>query len=125
MRFLHTAVRAVLTFSIIVLIAVFFAGPSRFAVWFRTSMHRIANWLGGESDRAGWTWLGPSAFVVRTKGICASSPAAIVFATLLLWKHPTPVRIVGIGLVTLVVLTIIEYFGREPDAAPVPTLATA
>ena len=37
LRFLHTAVRAVLAFSIVVLIAVFFAGPSRLAVWFRAA----------------------------------------------------------------------------------------
>ena len=45
-RFLDTAVRAVLTFSIVVLITVFFAGPSRFATWFRA---RVA--VGGRLAR--------------------------------------------------------------------------
>ena len=47
-RFLDTAVRAVLTFSIVVLITVFFAGPSRFATWFRCACR-----LGGRLARLG------------------------------------------------------------------------
>ncbi len=56
-RFLHQSVRAVLFLSVIVIIAVFFAGPSRFAVWFRTRVRQGANWLGRESDGpAGSGW---------------------------------------------------------------------
>ena len=88
-RFLHTAVRAVLAFSIIVLIAVFFAGPSRLAVWFRSRVQWVANWLGSESDRAGWGWLAPNAFVVRTKGVLRIVILAIAFVGLAL-DHPSP-----------------------------------
>ena len=66
-RFLDTAVRAVLTFSIVVLITVFFAGPSRFAIWFRARVRWTADWLGSESEHAGWDWLAPNGFVVRHK----------------------------------------------------------
>jgi len=42
---------------------------------------------------------------------------------LVLWNHPTGLTIIGIGIVTLIVLGIIEFFGREPaaDTAPAPT----
>ena len=48
-RFLHTAVRTVLSYSTVVLIVVVFAGPSRLAVWFRSRVRWIANWLGSET----------------------------------------------------------------------------
>ena len=122
LRFLHTAVRAVLAFSIVVLIAVFFAGPSRLAVWFRSRVRWTANWLGSESEHAGWLWLAPNEFVVRRKAALRVIAATLAFLVLVLWKHPTPLRIVGLGIVTLVVLGIIEFFGREPatDTAPSP-----
>ncbi len=114
LRFLHTAVRSVLAFSIVVLITVFFAGPSRLAVWFRTRAKWTANWLGTESEHAGWDWLAPKAFVVRSKAAMRSITAALAFLVLLFWKHPTPLRIIGLALLTLVVLAVIEFFGREP-----------
>ncbi len=123
LRFLHTAVRAVLAFSIVVLVAVFFAGPSRLAVWFRSRVRWTANWLGSESERAGWYWLAPNGFVVRRKAALRIVAAALAFLVLVFWKHPTPLRIVGLGVVTLVVLGIIEFFGREPATDTAPTRA--
>jgi hypothetical protein len=117
-RFLHTAVRAVLTFSIVVLITVFFAGPSRLAVWFRSRVRWTANWLGSESERAGWHWLAPKELVVRRKATLRVITAAVAFVVLFLWQHPTPLTIAGVGIITLVVLAVIEFFGREPEADP-------
>ena len=116
LRFLHTAVRAALAFSIVVLIAVFFAGPSRLAVWFRSRVRWTANWLGAESEHAGWHWLAPNGFVVRRKPVLRIIATALAFLLLVLSKHPTPLLIVGLGIVTLVVLGVIEFFGREPAA---------
>ncbi|HEY7438013.1 MAG TPA: hypothetical protein VIC35_01325 [Acidimicrobiia bacterium] len=116
-RFLHTSVRAVLTFSAIVLIAVLFAGPSRFAVWFRSSMRWCANWLGAESEKAGWDWLAPNALVVRRKKVLRIVVAAIAFLVLFRWHHPTPVTVIWVGVITLALLGLIEFFGREPEPA--------
>ncbi len=124
-RFLHTAVRAVLTFSIIVLITVLFAGPSRFAVWFRSRVAWAADWLGSESHRAGWDWLAPNGYVVRNKRTLRIVVAALAFLWLLATRHPTPVSIIGIGIVALAALAIIEFFGRNPSTAqPTPTATT-
>ena len=120
-RFLDTAVRAVLTFSIVVLIAVFFAGPSRFATWFRARVAWAAGWLGSESERAGWDWLAPNGYVVRHKRMLRIVTAVLAFLWLVLTRHPTPVGIVGIGIVALIALAIIEFFGRKPSTAAVPT----
>jgi hypothetical protein len=122
LRFLHTAVRAVLAFSFVVLIAVFFAGPSRLAVWFRTRARWTANWLGAESEHAGWHWLAPNAFVIRWKAVLRIVATALAFALLVLSKHPTPLRILGLSILTLFFLAVIEFFGREPanDGALTP-----
>ncbi len=122
-RFLRQSVRAVLFLSVIVVVAVFFAGPSRFAVWFRTRARQTANWLGHESDVAGWHWLAPNAFVVRRKNGLRIVVAAVAFLILFRWKHPTPMVILDFALVVLLLLALIEFFGREPlpgEPAPVP-----
>jgi hypothetical protein len=91
-RFLHTAVRAVLTFSIIVLITVLFAGPSRLATWFRSRVAWAADWLGSESNRAGWDWLAPKRYVVGHKRTLRIVTAALAFLWLLLTitRHRSP-----------------------------------
>lgn len=124
-RFLHTSVRAALSFSIIVIIAVFFAGPSQFSRWFRSRVRQAASWLGEQSDHAGWTWLSANTFVARRKAVLRVIVAAIAFLALFRWKHPSPSVILWIAIVTLVVLAVIEFFGREtPIEARSPSPVT-
>jgi hypothetical protein len=117
LRSLHTSVRAVLFLSAIVVIAVFFAGPSRFSVWFRIRVRQGANWLGVQSDQAGWQWLAPNAFVVRRKRGLRIVVAVLAFLVLFRWDHPTPLVIFDIAVVTVLILALIEFFGREPVPA--------
>lgn len=113
-RFLHTSVKAVCFLSIIVIIAVFLSGPSRFAVWFRLRARQTANWLGAQSDAAGWEFLAPNAFVVKRKKGLRIVVAALAFLVLFRWKHPTPSIIIYLSIVTVVALAVIEFFGRVP-----------
>jgi hypothetical protein len=125
-RLLHTSVRAVASFGLIIVIAVFFAGPSRFARWYRTRVRWTANWLGHETSQAGWSWLGPNDFVVRSKAVMRIVVAVLGFLVLFFWKHPTPSDILLLAVVTLLLLAVIEFFGREPlvaDEPPVPVAA--
>lgn len=117
LRSLHTSVRAVLWLSAIVVVAVFFAGPSRFAVWFRLRVRQGANWLGQQSEEAEWSWLDPNGFVVKRKRGLRVVVAALAFVVLFRWSRPTPVVILGVALVTLLVLAVIELLGREPIPA--------
>jgi hypothetical protein len=119
LRFLHTSIRAVLTFSVVVLIAVIFAGPSRLAVWFRSSARRLAAWLGKESDQAGWKWLSARTVVVQHKGLFRTIAAAVAFLLLFRWTHPTPAVVLWVAVALLAVLAIIEYLGREPTATEI------
>jgi hypothetical protein len=115
-RLLHTAVRAVLSFSIIVIIAAIFAGPSRLAVWFRRSVRRIVNWLGNESDKAGWRVLSAKAFFIRRKGVMRIIAALVLFLVLFRWDRPTPMVVFWLAVLLLLLLVVIEFFGREPLA---------
>jgi hypothetical protein len=120
-RFLRTSVRAALMLSIVVVVAVFFAGPSRLALWFRGHVRSTAAWLGEQSDRAGWRWLSAPRFVVGHKGALRTGVAVIAFVILFQWDHPTPAVIFWAAVLTLAALAIVEFFGREP----VPSPATA
>jgi hypothetical protein len=126
-RFLHQSVRAVLFFSVIVIVAVFFSGASRFAVWSRLRVRQGANWLGRESDQAGWQWLAPNDFVVRRKNGLRVIVAVVAFLVLFRWKHPTTPIILYVALATLFLLALIEFFGREPlpDDPPAAPVASA
>jgi hypothetical protein len=112
-RLLHTSVRTVLSLSIVVIVAAVFAGPSRFAVWFRSSVCRAAGWLGRESDSAGWRVLSSKAFFVAHKGAMRVTVAAVMFVVLFRWDRPTPMVVFWIVVVTLLLLAIVEFFGRE------------
>ena len=113
-RFLHTSVKAVSFFSIIMIIAVFLAGPSRFAVWFRLRTRQGANWLGAQSDAAGWELLAPNELVVKRKKGLRIVVAALAFLVLFFWKHPTPSIMLYLSILTVLALGVIEFFGRVP-----------
>jgi hypothetical protein len=125
LRFLHTSVRAAVSLSVVVVLAVFFAGPSRLSKGFRNRVHASVDWLGGESDEAGWSWLGPIGPIVRHKGAWRAAIAVVLFVLLFLWKHPTPMVIFWFGVVALLLLALIEYFGRERGATAAPTAIAA
>jgi uncharacterized membrane protein len=128
-RFLRSSVRAALLFSVIVVVAVVFAGPSRLGAGFRNRVKATVNWLGAQSDDAGWRWLGPIGGVVRHKGAIRTVIAVALFVVLFRWPHPTPTVVFWIGLLAVGLLGVVEYFGREPSehlaAAPLPPAGAA
>jgi hypothetical protein len=117
-RFLRSSVRAALLFSVIVVVAVLFAGPSRLGAGFRNRVRAGVNWLGAQSDDAGWRWLGPIGGVARHKGAWRVAIAFALFLVLFRWSHPTPMVVFWIGLIAVGLLGVVEYFGREPSARP-------
>ena len=117
-RFLHTSVRAVLSFSIIVVVAALFSGPSRLATWFRGVVNRDAAWLGRQSADAGWGWLAPVGFVRAQRRAIRIVIAVAGFLLLFFWDRPTPSVIFWIAIAVLFLLALVEFFGREPDGAP-------
>ncbi|HEY7133712.1 MAG TPA: hypothetical protein VIB48_01475 [Acidimicrobiia bacterium] len=124
-RLLQTSMRSILAFSIVVVVVAVLAGPSRLAVWFRAEMRAAASWLGRQSDAAGWSALGPSGFVVAHKAGMRIAVAVIGFAVLFLWNRPTPMVVVWLGVLALLALALIEFFGRERSAPAVGTAPPA
>ncbi len=118
-RLMHTSLRAVLAFSIVVVIAAVASGPSRPATWFRRTIRSGVNWLGGESDRAGWRVFHANAFVRRQQRAFRIAIAAIGFAVLFAWDRPTSRVIFVIALVVLLALGVVEFYAREPVSAEI------
>lgn len=112
-KLLQRSMRSILAFSIVVVVAAFFAGPSRLAVSFRARARNAALWLGQQSDTAGWTVLGPSRFVVEHKGGLRIVIAAVGFIVLFAWNRPTPMVILWLAVLVLLALATVEFLGRE------------
>jgi hypothetical protein len=124
-RSLHTAVRTVLSFSVIVVVAAVFSGPSRLAVSFRGTVQRVVSWLGRQSADAGWRWLEPIGFVRSQGRTLRIVVAAAGFVLLFFWKHPTPSVIFWIAVGALFLLALVEFFGRDREAVAVGSSAGA
>ncbi len=112
-KLLHRSIRTILAFSIAVVVAAFFAGPSRLAVWFRAKVRNAALWLGQQSDTAGWTVLGPSPFAVKHKSALRIAIAVVGFVILFAWNRPTPMVVFWLVVLVLLALAIVEFLGRE------------
>jgi hypothetical protein len=117
-RLLRVSIRAVLTFSIIVVLIVFFSGPSRLAAGFRAAVGRAVAWAGRQAQEAGWQWLNPIHFVTRHKWGLRVGVAVVAFVLVFQWDRPTPLVIVTLALLSLVVLALIEFFGRDEPGLP-------
>jgi cell division protein FtsW (lipid II flippase) len=74
------------------------------------------NWLGNESDKAGWRALSAKAFFIRRKGVMRIIAAVVLFLVLFRWDRPTPMVVFWLAVLLLLLLVVIEFFGREPLA---------
>jgi hypothetical protein len=113
-RFIRTALRALLVTGLVVAAGAFFTGPSAAAVRTR---HALSSGLGrlrhgSESGPASrWTYAHRTALRIG-----AAALAALVF---IFWGQPTVAFVVLIAVLLLVALGLIEVIGRPP-ARPSP-----
>jgi hypothetical protein len=108
-RFIKTALRALLVAGLVVAAGAFFTGPSVTAVRTRSALSSGLGRLrhGGESGPAGrWTYAHR-----RALRIGAVALAALIFV---FWGHPTAAVVVAMAILLLVVLGLIELIGRPP-----------
>src|SRR5215472_12502275 len=113
-RFIKTALRALLVLGLIVAIAAFFTGPSVTAVRTRAGLRSAFDWIRSTGERRGlstgpagqWTYAHR-----RALRICAVSLAAIIFV---FQGRPTAGSVITIAILLLVVLGLIELIGRPP-----------
>jgi hypothetical protein len=115
-RFLRTGLRTVLVLALVVAAGAFLTGPSATAVRTRAA---LAGAIGWGADRAGLptgrfgAWVGANKRALRV-GAVALACLALVF-----WGRPTGKVVLGLTLALLVVLALIELFGRRPAEAAV------
>jgi hypothetical protein len=118
-RFIKTALRALLLAGLIVAAGAFFTGPSVTAVRTRSALSSgLGRLRHGESGPAGqWTYANRTALRIG-----AAALAALIFV---FWGQPTAAVVVAIAIVLLIVLGLIEVIGRPPaQPTPAPKLRT-
>ena len=114
--FLRLSGTTVIVLALLIAVAAWVAGPSHLA-------HRIRGlWTnalgGGGSD----VEAGPvAAFVARSKNALRIVGAAVALAILILWNHPKPATVLGVGVLLLVYLAAIEFIGRGVPATIPPS----
>ncbi len=113
-RFMKTALRALLVLGLVVAIGAFFTGPSVTAVRTRAGFTSAFNWIRSSGEHRGLS-TGPAGrwtYAHRTAlRLCAIGLAAIIFV---FQGRPTAGSVIVLGIVLLVVLGLIELIGRPP-----------
>ena len=116
-RFIKTALRALLVLGLIVAIAAFFTGPSVTAVRTRAAFVNGFDWIRSSGERRGVSTgpFGRWVYTYRTAlRIIAVALAAVIFV---FQGRPTPASVIVLVILLLLVLGLIELIGR-PIAPP-------
>lgn len=104
--FLRLSGTTVIALALLIAVAAWVAGPSRHATRIRS---RWTNAFGAGTD----VEAGPVAtFVARSKAPLRVAGAGVALAILILWNHPKPVTVLGVGILLLIYLAAVELVGR-------------
>jgi len=80
---------------------------------------RSANQSAGSDTEAAEHPAGPFAgFVARTKPVLRGVGVAVAFVVLIAWNNPTALVVVVVGVMLVVYLAVIEFFGRQVKGEP-------
>jgi hypothetical protein len=113
-RFIKTALRALLVLGLVVAIAAFFTGPSVTAVRTRAGFVKGFNWIRSTGERRGVSTgpFGRWVYTYRTAlRICAVALAAVIFV---FQGRPTAASVIVLVIILLLILGLIELIGRPP-----------
>lgn len=114
---IRKSLRALLVMGLVVAVRAFLTGPSVTAVQIRSAPGSALAWIRTSGGHAGPS-TGPAGrwtYAHRTGlRICALALAAIL---LVFWGQPTALDVINLAILLLVILGLIELFGR-PSARP-------
>jgi len=104
--FLRQSGTTVVALGLVIAIGAWVMGPSHLATRIRGFWTKA---LGGDSD----VEAGPvAAFVARSKTPLRVAGVGVAFAILIIWNHPKPGTVLGVGILLLVYLALIEFIAR-------------
>jgi hypothetical protein len=113
--FLRLSGRTMIAVALVVAIAAWLAGPSRFAVGTRNLWNRGLRGAGTRADDSGFATGPVASFVARSKAALRLVGVGIAIAILILWDHPKPGTVLGVAILLLVYLAVIEFLGRASN----------
>lgn len=114
-RYLRTALRAVLAVALIVLAAAYFSGPAPAAVASRRAVARGIAAARGGAGRLGLRTGPVGVWVGRHKPVLRLVTVALAVVVFVMWNYPTAAVAAVIALAALVVLALIELVGGSTE----------
>jgi hypothetical protein len=114
-RYLRTALRAVLAVALIVLAAAYFSGPAPAAVASRRAVARGIAAVRGGAGRLGLRTGPVGVWVGRHKPALRLVTVALAVVVFVMWNYPTAAVAAVIALAALVVLALIELVGGSTE----------
>jgi hypothetical protein len=115
--FMRLAGRTAIVLALVVAVAAWVAGPSRLAVRTRNLWNRTIGGAGSRADQSEFATGAVAHFVARSKTALRLVGLGIAIAILILWNHPTPGTVLGVGILLLIYLAVIEFLGRASQGA--------
>jgi hypothetical protein len=112
--FLRLSGRTVIVLALLAAVAAWVAGPSRHAARIRNLWNRGLRRVGTRADESHFATGGIADFVARYKGSLRLTGVGIAIAILILWDHPKPRTVLGVGILLLIYLAVIEFLSRVP-----------
>jgi hypothetical protein len=113
--FLRATGTTTIVLALVVAIAAWTAGPSRLATRIRTLWHRGLRRAGTRADETDLATGSIANFVARSKAPLRLVGVGIAIAILILWNHPKPGTVLGVGILLLIHLAVIEFLGRASN----------
>jgi hypothetical protein len=120
LRYLNTALQALLVAVIVILVAALYAGPSRPARWIRHQIGRGLDWAGHAIGRtsSGARAVGNAVMTIRWPLEVALAIIGVVI--LLVTTRPSPAAVGWLTFVLVAILVVVEILARMAGA-PTPT----
>jgi hypothetical protein len=120
-RFLRQGLRFVLALGLVVSLAAWVTGPSRFAVRLRTTFTEAFGGLGDQAEARGWDFGAFGTWVHRYRAALRVTGVLVMLLFLVFAYRPSATRLLVLTLILLVYFAAVEFVSRaardEPELA--------
>jgi hypothetical protein len=120
-RFLRQGLRFVLALGLVVALAAWLTGPSKFAVRLRLTFSEAFGGLGDQAEARGWDFGAFGIFVNRYRAALRVAGVLVMLLFLVFAYRPSASRLLVLTLILLVYFGALEFVSRA--ARPEPELA--